>query len=135
MSSLLVPLFSFRRFSFSTLTASTSLEIVLVRALDVLAAREASLLVRVHTRTIDTGSSIAISLRAASPSLEAPGTDFPDDTTPLATVTISSGTTATLGMASVTSGIPAWGRVVIKGARGSSGSCLADLAADLVLKE
>jgi hypothetical protein len=134
MSSLLVPLFSLRNFSFSTLTASTSLEIVLVRALDVLEAREASLLVRVHARTIDSGSSIAISLRAVAPSQEEPGTDFPDDTSPLATVTISAGTTVTLGMASVTSGMPAWGRVVIKGTRGSSGSCQADLAADLVLK-
>ena len=134
MSSALVPLFSLRTFSFSTLSASKSLEIVLVRSLDILNAREASLLVRVHSRSISLGATIAISLRAVAPSLEAPGTDFPDDASPLATVTIAVGSSATFGMASVTSGMPSWGRVVIKGTRAASGNCEADLAADLVLK-
>ena len=54
---------------------------------------------------------------------------------PIATASIGSGTTLTMVRATVTSTFGARARIVVKGARGASGVCVADFAADLLLKE
>jgi hypothetical protein len=131
----LVPLFSLRRFTFSTLTVSSSLEVIMVRQVELQKYRELTVLVRVHARTIDSGASIDVIVRALSQTPEAPGVDFVDSSSAIATATIASGTTSTLVTQSTTSAFGRLARIVVKGSRGASGVCTADFAADLVLKE
>lgn len=131
----LIPLFSLRRFSFSNLTASTSAEIVMVRAVEIRDFRELTAVVRVHARTIDTGASIAVLVRALSQTPEAPGIDFVDNGSAIATATIPVGTTSTLVVQAITATFGGLARVVVKGTRGATGVCTADFAVDLLLKE
>jgi hypothetical protein len=131
----LIPLFSLRRFSFTSLAASTSAEVVMVRAVDIRDFRELTVLLRVHARTIDSGCTISLLVLALSQTPENPGVDFLDSSTSIATATIIAGTTSTLVVKPVTTTFGGLARVVVKGARAASGTCTADFAADLLLRE
>lgn len=131
----LIPLFSLRRFDFANLAASTSAEVVIVRAIDIRQFRELTVLVRVHARTINLGASVAVLVQALSQTPEAPGVDFVDSGSAIATASVFIGSAPGLIASAVTASFGGLARVVVKGTRASSGSCSADVAADLLLRE
>jgi hypothetical protein len=134
MAGLLVPLFSMRRFEFNGLTVSTTADLVIVRAYPVFAYREATVLVKVHSLALGGGASIAVLAVEASPTEDAPGVDF----TASSVVFSASVTTASTPLLIDASNSTEFGghlQILVRGTRGSSGSCEAVLEADLVLKE
>lgn len=134
MAGLLVPLFSRRSFSFTGLTASTTMDIVIVRALPVFGYREATVLVKVHSVALDGGATIDLLASETSPTEDAPGVDFVASTVVL-TASVATGTTPALVHAGNASTFGGHLQIVVRGTRGSTGSCDAVLEADLVLKE
>jgi hypothetical protein len=96
-----------RQFVFTNVSTSVSLEIPLVRAMDVTGAKALELLVRVHSLTIGAGASVAVKAYAVSLTSEEPDTDFlsPSAASPtaLATITLNNSSSApSLQLASVT---------------------------------
>lgn len=134
MAGLLVPLFSLRRYEFNGLTASTTADIVIVRAYPVFAYREATILVKVHSLVLDGGASIAIFAVEASPTEDEPGLDFIASAV-VFTATVTTASTPLLLDASNASQFGGHLQIVLRGTRGSTGSCEAVLEADLILKE
>lgn len=125
-----------RTFDFSNLTASSTQEIPLCRAIDVTGSKQIDLVVRVHSRTI-TGGQIDVIAQALSLTSEDPSVDFLYTNTsgvviPLASVTLNI-PAPTLHLSQLS---PPWGpmvRVILKGA-GAAGSptIQASLSIDLI---
>lgn len=72
---MLIPLVSRRTYDFS-LTAGSAFDVVVVRHLDVVAYRSAALIVRVHSLNFLNGVALDVVAYRASPSCDAPETDF-----------------------------------------------------------
>ena len=113
---------------------STTADLVIVRALPVFGYREVTVLVKVHSRVLDGGATIQILASEASPSEDAPGVDFVA-TAVVFTASVATGTTPALVHAGNASTFGGHLQIVVRGNRGSKGSCVAVLEADLVLKE
>jgi|SRR5690606_2157411 len=71
-----IPLFPIRTFTFTSVQGSQSLTIPVIRAFDVSMWREATLLVRVHSRTIPVGGTLAVQLISTLPSRDDPSNTF-----------------------------------------------------------
>jgi len=124
-----------RSFDFTNLAASSSIEVVLERAVPTIGFADALLQVRVHAATIPSGASLVCIASATSPTPEEPGTDFVDPN-PVGQVTIDSTVTApSLRQAQLGAGFGRAVRVALRATRGATGGTFtATLSACLVLK-
>jgi hypothetical protein len=135
VANVVVPVFSLRRFSFTALTASTSMDVVIVRNVPTAMFTEALLHVKVHARTMDGGAKIDVLAYEVSQTPDAPGVDFLR-TSALLTVTVNASTSPPeLAGRTAATGFGGGLAVIVRGTRGTTGSCQADLEAELVLKE
>lgn len=134
MANLLVPLFSLRRWSFDNLSSSGVINIVVVREIPCAAYRELTLLVRVHSASFASGASIKLAATEVAPTDDQPGSDFPSLSS-LCSIGINSSTSPALYDASANGPFGGSVRIELLATRGTSGSCQADLEADIVLKE
>lgn len=134
MAGILVPLFSRRRFSFTGLSTLQSMDIVIVRALPCFDHRELTFLVKVHSRTLDGGAKISLIAFDVSQSPDAPGVDF-FDAAAVCTASVTTGSAPALIDESAREKFGGHVRIIVRGTRGTTGSCEAILEADLVLKE
>jgi hypothetical protein len=125
-----------RPFDFTNLGASATLEFVMVRAADVVAWGDATLLLRAHALTIPVGAKLELIAKAIAPSADAPAIDFLA-LDPVASVTLDS----TVSAPALRSGPLAagWGshvQIVLRATQASSPSTFtADISADLVLRD
>jgi hypothetical protein len=134
MAGTVIVLWNKRSFNFNNVIAGSSESHVAVKALAVERYREAQLIVRAHTRTIDdTNSMIQIVAQTTAPTAEDPSIDFVS-TTASGTATIASGSTTVVATANL-SNFGGFLRFNVIGTRTTSGSCVAELSAELVLKE
>jgi hypothetical protein len=128
-----------REYPFTNLVVSSNQSVVVAKALDVSSYKEATLLVRVHSKDIVANGSIDVIAYSTAPSDEEPQSDFVRASPVLATATISAGTSTTpeLLVQSLTGNFGSHVRVEVKGTRGAtSGSNLkATLSIDVSLKE
>lgn len=122
-----------RTFTFTNTALSSTIEVPVVRALDIADAKALELLVRVHSVTIGSGASLLIKAYAISLTSEEPDTDFLNSTA-LATVTLSSSTTApSLSLAALTTPFGHMVRITVSGTQaGSSQTITATLSIDLL---
>lgn len=122
-----------RNFTFSNISTSNSIEIPLVRALDVTDAKSLDLLCRVHSVTIGTGATVAIKAYALSLTSEEPDTDFINPSA-VATITLTSSTpAATLQLASLSTPFGHMIRITITGTQpGSAQTISVTLSIDLL---
>ncbi len=121
-----------RDFDFSNLTAST-IEVPLVRAVDVTDAKDITLQVRVHSRTI-TGGSIQVIARAISLTAEEPDTNFVSAATDLATITLSAAAPI-LHLASLTTPFGSMVQVLVKGTGAAASTIRANISVDLIVRD
>lgn len=125
-----------RTFTFSNTAVSNTIEIPLVRALDVTDAKELELIVRVHSVNIGTGASLAINAYAVSLTSEEPDADFVKSTA-VGTVTLSPSTTApSLSLASLSTPFGHMVRITVSGTQaGSAQAITATLSIDLLARD
>jgi hypothetical protein len=129
-----VPLFTKRTFSFTELQAGKSLELVMVKTLEVGDYGDATLVVRVHSLNIGSSTSrIEVSAYPTAPSVLEPETDF-IASSPVATSTLVSGMPAgTLVVDPVSPNFGGCLQIRVKGTR-ASGTVTAVLSAELILR-
>ncbi len=118
-----------RSFSFSTTTTVT-----LATNVDVGQWREATLLVRLHTNGLGSGSTAAFNAKIVAPSRDEPSVEFVYSTA-VATVSFSTSDAAgSLGRGAFTSNFGAAIKVELVATKGS-GACDFTISVDLVTKE
>ena len=126
-----------RAFAFSTVSTGVSLDVPLVRALDVADAKTIDVLVRVHTLTVSSTATITIHARAVSITSEEPDVDF-TNLTELGTTTLDA-STGVAPVLLITSLTPPWGhmiRLFVRGTQaGSPVTLTATLSIDLVVHD
>jgi hypothetical protein len=72
-----IPLFSKRTFTFTNVVGATTMEVPLIKAIDVTEWTQGTLIVRVHSATIATaGSKLDVMLKTTAPTPEDPALDF-----------------------------------------------------------
>jgi hypothetical protein len=135
VGNLVIPVFSLRRWSFTALSASASMDVVVVRNVPCAMFAEALLHVKCHARTMDGGAKIDVLAYEISQTPDAPGVDFLR-TSALVTATVNASTSPPelVGRTTAT-GFGGGLAVIVRGTRGTTGSCQADLEVELVLKE
>ncbi len=130
MSGQVLSIITKRDFDFSNLTSLT-LEVPLVRAVDVTDAKDITLQVRVHSRTI-TGGSVQVIARAISLTEEEPNTDFVGGDV----ATIPLGTAApTLHLMALTQPFGAMIRVVVKATGAAASTIRVNISVDLIIRD
>jgi len=120
-----------RDFDFSALTAST-IEIPIVRAMDITDASELTLQVRVHSRTITSGS-IQVIARAISLTEEEPNTDFLSAGSDLASITLNTAAPI-LHLATLSTPFGSMVRIVVKGTGAAASTIRANISVDLIVR-
>jgi hypothetical protein len=130
-----VPLFSRRRFAFSTLGPGEALEWVMARAAEV-EYGDATLLVRVHEATVENQSRVVVQVRTTAPTCEDPATDFVSSKI-LASATVDASVDAKALLAdSLTGDLGGYVQVNVRGERnGASDTVFAVLSAELIVRE
>lgn len=131
------------KYNFASLIASSGVEVVVAKGLDVSAYREATLLCRMHEKDIGGGAGnwkVEMIVRADAPTTEDPGAEWtPTPAADLATVTIDSSSSAynSFQLDSVNTPFGGWLKLIIKPTQ-SSGSAETTfqivLSADLIVK-
>lgn len=130
-----------RTFTFTNVATSVSVEIPLLRAMDISDAKSIELMVRVHSVSIGAGASLTVKAYAVSLTSEEPDTDFlsPSATSPtaLATVTLNSSTTApSLQLAALSTPYGHMMRVTVTGNQaGSTQTISAALSIDVLVRD
>lgn len=125
-----------RTFTFTNTALSSTIEVPVVRALDVTDAKTLELLVRVHSVTIGSGASITVKAYAVSLTNEEPDTDFVNSTA-VATVTLNNSTSAqSLSLATLSTPFGHMVRITVSGTQaGSSQTITATLSIDLLARD
>lgn len=125
-----------RAFDFTNLAASGTLEVVMVRAANVVAWADATLLVRVHGLTVPSGAKLELVAKAIAPSPDAPAIDFLA-VDPVATVLLDSTVSApALRSAALSAGFGSHVQLVLRATQATSPATFtAEISADLVLRE
>ena len=137
MSAIVQNVITRRQFTFTNVAAGNTLDVPLVRALEVTDAKAIEVMVRVHALTVSSTASISVRCRAVSLTSEEPNVDF-TNTTELGTITIDNTVTApALLLASLTG---PWGnmiRIFVRGSQpgGAAVTLTATLSIDLVLRD
>jgi hypothetical protein len=135
MTGTIIPAFSKRAFDFSSLAGSTTVEFVMIEALDLSHWTTVSLWVRVHSVNVGSTAAIEVIAYPIAPSVEQPEIDFVDTATS-AICKVDSGTSAP-GLLSVdisSLAAPAI-QLRVKGTQASSpGEVDAELSAEIVAK-
>lgn len=125
-----------RQFTFTNVSGSNTLDLPLVRAIDVTDAKAIDVVVRVHALTLSSTATITIRTRPVSLTSEEPDVDF-TNTTELGTITLD--TTVTAPALLVTSLSGTWGhmiRILVRGSQPASTVALtATLSIDLVVRD
>ena len=125
-----IPLISKRQYDFGTGTATT----IVLKAVNVTPSKEGVLMVRVHSGTIGSGSSIAVVAQTTHPSNEDPALDFVN-TTPVATASVGTSPVAgTLVKAALATGFGSFLQIKVVGTL-STGPVNAIISAELSVKE
>src|SRR5690606_2894740 len=93
MSGTVHSVISRRQFTFTNVSASNTLDVPLVRAIDVTDAKAIDVVVRVHALTVSSTASITIFARPISLTNEEPDVDF-TNATDLGTITLNTSTAA-----------------------------------------
>lgn len=122
-----------RAFTFSSLTNAGDMEVVLVRAMDVTDAKDITLSVRVHSRTVS-GGSIQVIARAISLTSEEPDVDFLSAGSDLATITLNA-SAPTLHLASLSTPFGSMIRILVKGTGATASTITATISIDLVVRD
>lgn len=132
MSGTVIQLFSKRSFDFSGGNGT----VVVVRSIPVERWTDAQINVRVHTNGIASGSgTIVVNAKSISLTQEEMQTDF-IDTAILATASVANGTlVGALVRGTVSSGFGAALQIVVVGTKGSSANVIANISAEIVLKD
>jgi hypothetical protein len=126
-----IPLISRRTYNFDNGSAT----IVVAKAVNVVQWTSGLLVVRVHSASIGTSSSVKVSLFKTAPSAEDPATDFEDTSSAVASAGPSAGAGAgELETAALSSGFGGFLQVSVVGTL-STASCIAEISAELVLKD
>lgn len=125
-----------RQFVFTNVSASQTLDVPLVRAIDVADAKAIDLVVRVHALTVSSTATITVRTRAVSLTSEEPDVDF-TNLTELGTATLDTTVTAPALVTATLSGT--FGhmiRVFVRGSQpGSAVTLTATLSIDLVVRD
>lgn len=125
-----------RQFVFTNVSANQTLDVPLVRAIDITDAKAIDLVVRVHALTVSSTASITVRTRAVSLTNDEPDVDF-TNTTELGTATLDSAVTAPALVTATLSGT--FGhmlRVIVRGSQpGSAVTLTATLSIDLVVRD
>lgn len=130
-----------RAFTFTNVATSNSVEIPLLRAMDVTDAKAIELMVRVHSLTIGSGASVAIKAYALSLTSEEPDTDFlsPSSSSPtaLATITLNNSSSApSLQLASLSTPFGHMIRVTVTGSQpAGSQTITVTLSIDVLIRD
>lgn len=109
------------------------MEVVLVRAMDVTDAKDITLSVRVHSRTVS-GGSIQVIARAISLTSEEPDVDFLSAGSDLATITLNA-SAPTLHLASLSTPFGSMIRILVKGTGATASTITATISIDLVVRD
>lgn len=126
-----------RQFSFTSVAASSTLDVPLVRAIDVSDAKALDVVVRVHALTVSSTATITIHSRAVSLTSEEPDVDF-TNTTELGTLTLNTSTPTApcLVLGSLTAPFGHMIRMFVRGTQpGSTVTLTATLSIDLVVRD
>lgn len=139
MSGQVVTLFPKRTFTFTSLQSGGSIEVPIIKALDVSQYTEGTILVRCHSKTMSvSGSTVDVNAYVTAPSAEDPATEFVHNagSTPRGTVQILAADSAPLmKIGSMTANFGGMLRITVKGTQGSgTGTFTVDLSAELALK-
>jgi hypothetical protein len=122
-------------YSYTTLTAGQTTDIA-VGDVDISAAREVTLLVRVHAASITgAGSKYTVYAKAIAPTNEDPAQDFFDSTTLATSASVVTSTTAYLLRVALPANSGAWIRVFVNANQAAVGTLTATLSIDASLKE
>lgn len=122
-----------RAFDFSNLANATTMEVPLVRALEIAEATSIDLVVRVHNRNI-TGGSIQVIARAISLTSEEPETDFVSAGSDLAAITLNAASPV-LHLASLSTPFGSMIRVLVKGTGATAATITATISVDIVVRD
>ena len=127
-----------RQFTFTAVGVGGTVDVPLVRAIDVSDARAIDVVVRVHALTVSSTASITIRTRAVSLTSEEPDVDF-TNTPELGTVTLDAATAAAPVLVLGSLSAP-WGhmiRIFVRGtqAAASAVTLTATLSIDLVVRD
>jgi microcystin-dependent protein len=130
-----VPLFTRRSFTFTNVAASSSLDVMVVRAQPVLDYGEATVRLRVHALTIPANSQLELRATDVAPCADEPQTDFLGSL--VGRIAIDSTITApAMRSTPLTTAFGSHVQFVLRPTQGSAGGTFtADLSADLVLRE
>ena len=126
-----------RQFTFTRVTTSGSLDVPLVRAIDVTDAKSIDLVVRVHALTVSSTASITVRTRSISLTSEEPDVDF-TNSTELGTITLDAATAAApvLLLTSLSGPFGHMIRILVRGTQAASTVTLtATLSIDLVVRD
>lgn len=125
-----------RTFTFSNTAVSSTIEIPVVRAMDVTDAKAIELLVRVHAVTIGSTATIAVKAYAISITSEEPDVDFLNSTA-VGTVTLNSSTvTESLSLATLSTPFGHMLRISVAGTQAASAQTItATLSIDLLARD
>lgn len=135
MSGMVQNVITRRQFTFTGVAAGSTLDVPLVRAIDVSDAKAIDVVVRVHALTVSSTAEITVRTRAISLTSEEPDVDF-TNTTELGTITLNASTAAAPTLL-VTSLSGTWGhmiRMFVQGSQPAGGAVTltATLSIDIV---
>ncbi len=133
MSGIIHTIITRRTFTFSNLGNTLTQDVPLTRAVDVTDARDITLAVRVHSRTVS-GGSIQVIARAISLTSEEPDVDFLSAGSDLATITLNTAA-PTLHLASLSTPFGQMVRVLVVGTGGTSVTITATISVDLIVRD
>lgn len=132
-----VQLFEKRRFAFGTVANGGAMEYVLAKAVDITEFPDATLVVRIHDKSVPAESSVEVIVKAAAPTCEDPSVNFVTASS-VASVSLSdtSGAPGEVLLDQVRAGAGGWLQVLVKGNQGGTppNTFYAELSADLVLR-
>jgi hypothetical protein len=126
----IITLFTKRTVNFGGLSAGGTEIQTYVKAVQCDGYKQGMLILRAHSRNIDSGCTIALTAAVTAPSAEDPSANF--DSAVIGTATLSSGTTATMVNVAL-SNMGGFLKINIVGSKPSGTNVTADISADLVL--
>ena len=130
-----IPFLTERAYDFSTLAASATSDVIIVKALDIVPYRSGELQVRVHAASWGGGSpALVLKAYVTAPSRDDPSVDFVGDAK--ATATLSSAAAGDLVNQALAPKFGSHLRLVLEATQGSpAGTLQATISGELVLSE
>jgi hypothetical protein len=136
MSGRVVNLFSMRQFDFSNVGDDDTLELPIVKALDVSQYTEGKIVVRIHNHSVPSGGSIDIKAYITAPSVEDPSVEFTATSAIGSASVVYGSANPGLVTGNITSNFGGMLKITVLGDQPATATTMtATLSADLVLKD